>query len=125
MLGCARAGATEVPAHSTGEQLGGPFLAFGGRHRRLAGARQRGDWTDQGECSGFEMRWSGLLPRISPARSPLHDSTNFCVRRLVKSRPHPSSLHNGPQRRRRSGGAAIAAAESGNARGAASITHSQ
>jgi hypothetical protein len=30
MLGDARAGAAKVPAHGTGEQLGGPFLAFGG-----------------------------------------------------------------------------------------------
>ncbi|MFN9133054.1 MAG: hypothetical protein ACK5XO_10290 [Phycisphaerales bacterium] len=39
MLGGARAGASEVPAHGTRKKLGGPFLAFGGRHRRLAGAR--------------------------------------------------------------------------------------
>lgn len=55
MLGGARAGASEVPPNGSCEQLGGPFLAFGGRHRRLAGARLWGGWADQGECSGSRM----------------------------------------------------------------------
>lgn len=53
MLGGARAGASEVSAYGTGEQVGGPFLAFGGRHRRLAGARLGYGWTIQGACSGL------------------------------------------------------------------------
>lgn len=52
MRGGARAGASEVPPHGPGEEFGGPFLAFGGRHRRLAGARLWRGGTDQGECSG-------------------------------------------------------------------------
>jgi|GEM_PF-2406724 hypothetical protein len=63
MLNRARAGATEVTAHGTGEQLRGPFLAFGGRHRDLAGARLGDGWTNQGECSGLRMAGSGVPTR--------------------------------------------------------------
>lgn len=73
MLNRARAGATEVTAHGTGEQLRGPFLAFDGRHRDLAGARVGGGWADQGECSGFGIRGSGPLPGISPPVSRFHE----------------------------------------------------
>ena len=75
MLGGARAGASEVPPNGSGEQLGGAFLAFGGRHRRLAGARLWGGWADQGECSGFGMRGSGSLPGISLPVSRFHESS--------------------------------------------------
>lgn len=76
MLGGARAGASEVSSHGSGEQLGGPFLAFGGRHRRLAGARLGGGWADQRECSDLWMRQAeGCLCGISPQRSRLHELT--------------------------------------------------
>lgn len=75
MLNGARAGSTEVTAHGTGEQFGGSFQAFGGRHRRLAGARLWGGWADQGECSGFGIRGSGPLPGISPPMSQFHELT--------------------------------------------------
>jgi len=75
MLGGARAGAAEVPAHRTGQQFGGPFLAFGGRHRSLAGARLWRGWTDQGECSGLRLGGSGSLPGISPPVSRFHELT--------------------------------------------------
>lgn len=73
MLGGVRAGTAEVPAHGTGEQLGGPFLAFSGRHRHLAGARLGGGWTDQRECSGLRLGGSRPLPGISPAMSQFHE----------------------------------------------------
>jgi hypothetical protein len=73
MLGRARAGASEVPSHGSGEQLGGPFLAFGGRHRRFAGAGLWGGWADQGECSGFGM--GGLGPYQASRRRCLGFTT--------------------------------------------------
>lgn len=73
MLGGARSGASEVPPNGSGEQLGGTFLAFGRRHRCLAGARLGDGWADQGECSGFGMRGLGPLPDISPPVSRFHD----------------------------------------------------
>lgn len=75
MLGGARTRASEVAAHGTGEQFGCPFLAFGGRHRRLAGARLWRGWTDQVECSRLGMVGSGPLPDISPAVSRFHESS--------------------------------------------------
>ncbi len=84
MLGGVRAGASEVPSHGSGEQLGGPFLAFGGRHRRLAGARLWGGWADQRECSGFGMRGSGSLPDISPPLSRFHDSCDAHLGRTAQ-----------------------------------------
>lgn len=68
MLGNARAGASEVSSHGSGEQLGGPFLAFGGRHRRLAGARLGGGSADQRECSGLRMGAYGGLYQASRHR---------------------------------------------------------
>lgn len=84
MLNRARAGASEVPSHGSGEQLRGPFLAFGGRHRDLAGARLGGGWTDQRECSGLRLGAQGSLPGISPAMSRFHDSCDAHLGRTAQ-----------------------------------------
>lgn len=81
MLDGAGAGTTKVPPNGPGEQFGGPFLAFGRRHRRLAGARLWRGGTDQRECSGLRMVGSGSLPGISPVMSRLHDATTDAAAR--------------------------------------------
>ncbi len=84
MLGDARAWAAEMPPNGSGEQLGGPFLAFGGRHRCLAGARLGYGWTNQGGCSGFWMGglWAStrhLAGDVSISRLPIALSRAVCA----------------------------------------------
>jgi len=78
MLRGAGTGASEVPPHGPREQFRGPFLAFGGRHRRLAGARLGRGGSNQGACSGFVAGGPGsssthqLARAVSVSRAETH-----------------------------------------------------
>lgn len=87
MLGGARAGASEVPSHGSGEQFGGSFLAFGGRHRCLAGARLGYGWTNQGECSGLWM--GGLWASTRHLAGDVSISRRHNVFHYSSMRPRP------------------------------------